>query len=106
MITSRGFDLANYFWEFCNDYESETLHIPNDAAFPSEEFILQVIEEYLRVVGDDYSTSVSVLHEIKTYLPLVHLHWALWGLIKAVEPSISDFDYQNFSWERAKRISI
>ena len=106
MITSRGFDLANYFWEFCNDYESETSHIPDDAAFPSDEFILQVVEEYLGVIGDSDSTSAGVLREIKAYLPLVHLHWALWGIIKAVEPSTSNFDYQSFSRERAKRISI
>jgi len=106
MITSRGFDLANYFWEFCSDYESESSFIPDDAAFPSDEFIVQVVEEYLRVVGDNGSTSVNVLHEIKAYLPLVHLQWALWGLIKAVEPSASSFDYARFSLERAARIQI
>lgn len=100
MITSRGFDLANYFWEHCTDYDSPTPEIPNKDLFPDHELLLDLLGSYEQRCGSDEECSPEeIAREIYCFLPLVHLHWGLWGIIKAAEGS-SKFDYLQYAVER------
>lgn len=56
-----------------------------------------------------YSDAINpeiLLDEIKHFLPIVQLHWGLWGIIKAFEMGRkSRFDYVRFSYNRFQELS-
>lgn len=104
MITSRGFDLANYFWEHCTDYDSLTPEIPNTSLFPEHERLLGLLSSYEKHCGSEEGCNLEgIAREVHCYLPIVHLHWGLWGIIKAAEGP-SKFDYLQYAVERLSRV--
>jgi choline kinase len=138
MPVPRGFDLANYFCEFCADYESPTTpaHALDYSLFPSPEYRQKLLSHYSRsLLKQETScnstrlafgspTPPSALHsslispavcedslaedidaEMLSYLPLVHLQWAYWGLSKAADhvdspKSQISFDYLLYAHQR------
>lgn len=108
MATSRGFDLANFFWEHCSDYGRDHCEIADESYYPDvggQEAFLKV---YLQQMGLDPSVDLveKIKHEVAAYLPLVHLQWAHWGLIKAAEKIGKEpsFDYLKYSHYRFLRL--
>lgn len=99
--TPRGLDLANFFNEFCFDYDGEHPEVPDTTKYPSPKFIYQLLKEYLGVPDEDLIRRVH--QEIVVYLPIVCLLWGYWSLVKAAEGGISDkFNYLKSAYERFK----
>ena len=93
--TTRGYDLANFFCEFCNDYKGEQPEKTHREHFPSSSTIDRIIEHYS--AEQDVAT---VREEALAYLPLVYLHWGHWGLVKAAESHSGSFDYLFYAMQR------
>lgn len=113
MVTTRGFDLANYFWEHCSDYDRAHNEIPDASHYPSIEEANRLITLYLQSLGKNdndsrlYQDLIGRLRqEIEAHLPFVHLQWAHWGLIKAGDrlgKKPGSFDYLKYAHDRFKR---
>lgn len=102
---ARGFDFANYFCEFCSNYDIEGGHEVSYELYPNVKQRYEIFREYL---GED-ATDEFILqfdHETTCYLPFVHLQWAHWGLIKAQESHCSSFDHLRFAYLRYKEFKI
>ena len=99
--TTRGVDLANYFCEFCSDYDSENAHDMDFTLYPFFEDRAKIISSYLG--SADSLTIAEVDREINAYLPFVHLQWAHWGIVKSLESHLSSFDYIRFAYNRFKQ---
>lgn len=105
MITARGFDLANYFWEFCTDYDSSTPELADGSLFPAPEQLVELLRAYSdRCALGEECDPKELAGEVSCYLPLVHFNWGLWGLIKAAEEEHSKFDYLKYAVMRLANI--
>lgn len=107
--TSRGYDLANFFCEFCGDYDSSEqipAHVMDFSRYPEEESRKLIFQSYCEATGcqGDEKVLESLETETRVYLPLVHLQWAHWGLIKAADEiqrgEFSSFDYLSYAHQR------
>lgn len=113
----RGYDLANLFCEFCGDYDSSDgipAHEMNFSLYPSLETRRQLLELYFQSFAENSDKIFQeklieeLESEIRVYLPLVHLQWANWGIIKAANdaqrgilmPNDSSFDYLRYAYQR------
>lgn len=97
--TARGFDFANYFCEFCSDYDVEGGHEVSYELYPSFKDRMGIFRAYL---GPDASEDdlLKLEHETECYLPFVHLQWAHWGLVKAQDEYLSSFDFLRYAYLR------
>lgn len=93
MPTTRGFDLANFFNEFCFDYDSSQPEIPDESKYPGRDRMIALLKQYVK--DDDADELIEdILYEVQVYRPIVNLLWGHWGLVKASETSgASSFDY-------------
>jgi thiamine kinase-like enzyme len=114
--TTRGYDLANFFCEFCSDYDANEYppHEMDFSAFPSSIVRREVLGAYVDELMASASTAVNNIEnviktdpqsdcmrnaldqideEILAYLPFVHYHWAHWGIVK--ENDISEHNLRN-----------
>eukprot|EP00602_Paraphysomonas_sp_CaronLab_P012600 CAMPEP_0185039776 /NCGR_PEP_ID=MMETSP1103-20130426/37030_1 /TAXON_ID=36769 /ORGANISM="Paraphysomonas bandaiensis, Strain Caron Lab Isolate" /LENGTH=376 /DNA_ID=CAMNT_0027578813 /DNA_START=72 /DNA_END=1199 /DNA_ORIENTATION=- len=86
MVTTRGFDIANFICETTADYESSLPHVMDWGIFPCKEKRIQMYVEYLReevhidslCSKDLLSSCLSLDNEVMAYVPFVHLQWAHW----------------------------
>jgi choline kinase len=112
--TGRGYDLANFFCEFCGDYDSADqtpAHLMDFSLYPDEESRRLIFQSYCLAIDWEGSektplekTLESLEAEVRVYLPLAHLQWAHWGVIKAADEIqrgvVSSFDYLRYAYQR------
>lgn len=103
----RGFDLANHFCEWGYDFNKMTnTHLAQDEHLPVQSQKEAFCESYL--VAQDgrpgwrptRSEVLSLVAEAEAYMPVVHLHWGLWGLVQGTRNDCSDFDYGAYGAQR------
>lgn len=95
--TSRGFDLANFFNEFCADYDDPhspaTLH---EEWFPAVGEMKVLAEAYLAATdrGGSEENVKQLCQEVIAHLPVASLYWAYWCLFTDLASTKSSkFDY-------------
>lgn len=102
----RGFDLANHFSEWGYDFNAMVAHNHQVEHLPTQLQKEMFCENYLMAqdgrVG--WSPTVaevqSLVAEADAYMPVVNLHWGLWGLFQASQNESSDFDYAAYGAQR------
>lgn len=105
MVTARGLDFANFFCEFCSDYDTphpDTLHFDN---YPTHDVCLAVIAAYLG--GGSPAAAAQIAREADAHLPLVHLQWGHWGIVRAAGPGRhSGFNYLRYAHQRYQQYHL
>lgn len=101
-IGPASYDLANLFCEWTADYEGTEADRPNYDQFPSRSDRRAFLHAYLGGSSSPDSDAIDRLDgEIMGLLPLVHLHWGYWGIIKAeADGSAATFDYLSYAFYR------
>lgn len=102
----RGFDMANYFCEWCYDYrnnDSYPYYSMNMNDFPTKEQQLQFIQTYLMEYDSNYVTDKDledkILQEILAFTLASDMLWALWSIIQAQKSTIK-FGYLDYGLDR------
>ncbi|CAM9167513.1 unnamed protein product, partial [Ectocarpus fasciculatus] len=95
--TARGFDLANYFCEFCSDYDQEKSHELSFALYPEYKDRMQIYRAYLGPAASQQEL-LQLERETSCYRPFVHLQWAHWGLVKAQDSHGSAYDHLRYAY--------
>ena len=103
--TTRAFDLANFFTEFCSDYDApvDCADRLDDSLFPDKKTRHSLLAAYLDVSKED--PAVKLLdRQVMAYLPFVQLHWGHWALIKSAEAGETNeplgFNYLRYAHQR------
>lgn len=100
--TSRGADLANFFGEFCADYNSVDRWKLDNTKYPTDAVMTEILHTYLQNSSIGSVSDISqVKDEIRAYLPLVQLLWGHWSLVQASKvASKSMVIYLEFAHQR------
>ncbi len=103
--TARGLDFANLFCEFCSDYDAPNAHEMDFSLFPSSYDRAAIFMAYLSNQDSEDAEVRKIDNEMLAYLPFVHLQWAHWGLVKALQSHPSSFDYFKYAYTRYEQFN-
>ena len=107
----REYDIANHFNEFVGLPDENTGEMNYEKYYPSKEFQLKWLREYLKNINTITSGSnvepsqneIEELYDLVSYFtPLCHLVWGIWSLVQSKYSDI-DFDYINYAAQRLKQ---
>ena len=109
----RGYDVANQWCEWAADYLSDTPHLMDYSKGPTQEQERAFARAYLEFGADaaisEKAVSTFIEDEVKTYVPLSHLWWGVWGMLQACNTSEGDkedefFDYLGYGMCRLEAL--
>lgn len=105
----RGFDLANLYCEvYFNNSTKKWPYFDFDAdrkcwnSKQFQNFCVYYLREYMDRRQISEEDLLSLQHEVRTFEPLSHLVWGLWGLIQAQKDS-SSFGYSEYGLRRLQK---
>lgn len=113
-LNYRGYDLANHFLEWTADYHSSSPHVLDLSLYPTLSQRFHFYQSYL----DTYYTLKPHLpyfcfpssdplqaldQEVQSFVPLSHLVWGLWGIVREInnnERREIDFNFWEYGIQR------
>jgi len=108
-VNYAAFDLANYFCEWCFDYNGSTENWRmNQGLFPDTLEQHRILSVYLQKRFGTGGTGMEEwLRMIDYMVPIAHLTWAYWLIVKAASefdmpPEDVSFDYMSCARERLR----
>uniref|UniRef100_A0A060T9E8 ARAD1C37510p n=1 Tax=Blastobotrys adeninivorans TaxID=409370 RepID=A0A060T9E8_BLAAD len=91
---TRGYEIANHFSEWMNDYHGEKPELLHLDKFPDKESQMRFINEYVEHAYDTFDEEEAMqrdidqlVEEVRLWGPAPHLFWGIWAIIQAkVDP--------------------
>lgn len=95
----RAVDICNHFCEWMSDYHHEELsyHIWEDR-YPDRNSQINFIQAYVEHGSKDFNEEEmekevnQLLQEVKNWRPGLHVYWAIWGVVQALQETVDDND--------------
>ena len=98
-VNYREYDIANHFAEFVGVGDPATGFLDYDKHYPSPQFQLKWIKEYLGADVSSDSEAEDLQRLVDKFSPLPNLVWGVWSLVQAKHSAI-DFDFLDYARQR------